>query len=73
MGVNPDVIEKYSVYSMETAVEMSRNIAEFANSDLGVGITGKIDSRFADTKKIVHVSIYDRRNKKDLRRTRRGS
>ena len=43
MGVSKDVIDKYSVYSIQTANEMSYNIAKFANSNLGVGITGKLN------------------------------
>ena len=64
MGVSSDIIDKYSVYSMETAHEMSRNISEFTKSDYGVGITGKlnrvdINNPFgADN--MVFISIYDR-------------
>ena len=43
MGVDKDVIDKYSVYSMETAHEMSEKIAAFTNSDIGIGITGKLN------------------------------
>lgn len=43
MGVNEDTINKYSVYSMETAHDMSEAICKFANSDMGVGITGKLN------------------------------
>ena len=43
MGVSADVINEYSVYSMETAHEMALNISKFANSDFGVGITGKLN------------------------------
>lgn len=43
MGVSADVINKYSVYSMETAHEMALNISNFANSDFGIGITGKLN------------------------------
>ena len=43
MGVNPKIIEKYSVYSIETAHEMSKKISKFTNSDIGVGVTGKLN------------------------------
>ena len=43
MGVDSKVIDKYSVYSMETAHEMALNIRKFANSDFGIGITGKLN------------------------------
>lgn len=64
MGVSAEVIDKYSVYSMETACEMSSNISKFVNSDIGVGITGKLNA--ADTKNpqgknnLVYISIYFR-------------
>ena len=66
MGVSKDVIEKYSVYSMETAKEMSLNISKFTNSDFGVGITGKLnrvdkDNPFGEDN-IVFISIYDKEN-----------
>lgn len=44
MGVDSKIIKEYSVYSMETAHEMSRAITEFTNSDYGIGITGKINT-----------------------------
>ena len=43
MGVDENIIDKYSVYSIETAHEMAYNISKFSNSDIGVGITGKIN------------------------------
>ena len=43
MGVNKETIDKYSVYSMETAHDMSEAICNFANADMGVGITGKLN------------------------------
>lgn len=62
MGVSADVINEYSVYSMETAHEMALNISKFANSDFGVGITGKlnradINNNFGKDNQ-VFVSIY---------------
>lgn len=64
IGVNPDIIEKYTVYSMETADEMSKNISLFANSNIGIGITGQLN-RFDPYNKssennIVYISIYDK-------------
>ena len=66
MGVSKDVIDKYSVYSMETAKEMSFNISKFTNSDYGVGITGKLnrvdkENPFGEDN-IVFISIYDKEN-----------
>lgn len=70
MGVDSDVIDKYSVYSMETAHEMALNISRFANSDFGVGITGKLNradeaNNFGKDNE-VFVSIYYKDNYYDL-------
>ncbi len=43
MGVSKDILDKYSVYSMETAHEMAYHISLFTKSDIGVGITGKLN------------------------------
>ena len=43
MGVSKEVIDKYSVYSIETAHEMAFNITREANANMGVGITGKLN------------------------------
>ena len=64
MGVSKDVIDKYSVYSMETAREMALAITKFALSDFGIGVTGKLGKRdinneFGDDNQ-VFISIYDK-------------
>ena len=43
MGVDKNVIDTYSVYSFNTAEEMALNISKFSNSDIGIGITGKLN------------------------------
>lgn len=62
MGVSPEVIDKYSVYSMETAKEMSKKISDFAHSDIGVGITGKLNRMDPNNPygedNIIYISIY---------------
>lgn len=62
MGVSKETIDKYSVYSIEVAREMSRNILCFANADIGVGITGKINREDINNPRgknnLVYVSIY---------------
>ena len=68
MGVSKDVIDKYSVYSIQTANEMSYNISKFANSNLGVGITGKLNrvdknNPFGEDN-VVFISVYDKDNDK---------
>ncbi len=62
MGVNAETIDKYSVYSMEVAKEMSKAISDFAESDIGVGVTGKMGvldpaNPYGDDNTI-YVSIY---------------
>lgn len=68
MGVSKSVIDKYSVYSTETAMEMSKTISNYANSDYGVGITGKLNrvdiNNLYGKDNIVYISIYDRNNNK---------
>ncbi len=64
MGVNKNIIDKYSVYSIETAMEMSKNISKFTNSNYGVGITGKLNrvdknNLYGEDNK-VFISIYDK-------------
>ena len=68
MGVSSEVIDKYSVYSEECSIEMSKNISAFAESDFGVGITGKlnrvdINNPFGEDNQ-VFISIYDKENNK---------
>lgn len=68
MGVKKEIIDKYSVYSIQTAEEMSKNISKFTNSSYGVGVTGKLNR--VDKKNLygddntVFVSIYDQANNK---------
>jgi len=68
MGVSSEVINKYSVYSMETAMEMSKAISEFTNSSIGIGITGKlnrvdINNPYGEDN-IVYISVYNREENK---------
>lgn len=68
MGVDSSIIDKYTVYSKETAIEMSHKISDFANSDFGVGVTGKFNrsdsSNPYGSDKMVFVNVYDK--EKDL-------
>lgn len=66
MGVNKETIDKHSVYSIEVAKEMSKNISLFANSTYGIGITGKINradpyNNSGEDNKIF-ISIYNSKN-----------
>lgn len=64
MGVSSKTIDKYSVYSMEVAKEMSKSISDFTFSDYGVGITGKLNrvdkNNMFGNDNTVYVSIYDK-------------
>ena len=66
MGVSGDVIDKYSVYSIETAMEMSKSISLFTNSNYGIGITGKLNrvdkNNLYGKNNVVFISIYDKDN-----------
>ena len=63
-GVSSAIIDKYSVYSMETANEMSKNISLNANSNYGIGITGKLNRVDKNNPygkdNIVFISIYNK-------------
>ncbi len=66
MGVPKAIIDTYSVYSIETAIEMSKKISEFTNSNYGIGITGKLNrvdphNLFGDNS-TVYFSIYNKDN-----------
>ena len=64
MGVDSNIIDKYTVYSIETAIEMSKAISIYTNSNYGVGITGKLNKQDNNnpfgSNNIVFVSIYDK-------------
>lgn len=66
MGVPKEIIDTYSVYSIETAIEMSKKISEFTNSNYGIGITGKlnrVDSHnLSGDDSTVYFSIYNKDN-----------
>ena len=68
MGVSKEVIDKYTVYSRETADEMSKNISLFTNSNYGIGITGKMGvvdkANPYGENNIIYISIYDSDNDK---------
>ena len=65
-GVSAEIIDKYSVYSMEVARQMAYNIAVFSSSNYGIGITGKINridknNLSGDDNKVFYC-IYDKDN-----------
>jgi len=68
MGVPSETIDKYTVYSSETARDMAKAISDFSSSDFGVGITGKLgtfDPNNPDgDDDLVYLCVYDRENDK---------
>ena len=68
MGVSKDIIDTYTVYSMETANAMSKAISDYTNSTYGIGVTGQINkvdpANVVDNSNKIYVSIYDRENDK---------
>lgn len=73
MGVDKNIIDKYTVYSIETAKEMSKNITKFTNSNYGVGITGQINrqdpNNITEEDNKIYISIYDKDNNKYYNKT----
>lgn len=68
MGVDKKIIDKYSVYSRETADEMSKTISLYTSSNYGIGITGKLNRvdkyNLYGKNNIVYISIYDKDSNK---------
>ena len=64
MGVKKTTIDEFSVYSMEVAKEMSKKISDFAQSDYGIGITGKLNkpdkANLYGSDNMVYICIYDK-------------
>lgn len=64
MGVDKKIIDKYTVYSKETARGMALAISNFTLSSYGIGITGKLGKRDPKNKcgddNQVFMCIYDR-------------
>lgn len=56
-GINQNTIDAYSVYSIEIAKEMSKQVSKFTNSSIGVGITGEI-AKGSNNK--AYYSIYEK-------------
>ena len=64
MGVPKETIDEYSVYSMATAIEMSKKISQFTSSNYAIGITGKLNRvdphNLSSDDNIVYFSIYNK-------------
>ena len=60
-GVSKNIIDKYTVYSKETAIEMAKNEIKFSNADYGIGITGELGNSLKENNKVFYC-IYDSLN-----------
>ena len=68
MGVCEDIINKYTVYSIETAKAMAKAISSATSSNYGIGVTGQINKQdpYNPVGEVgeVFFSIYDKDNDK---------
>ena len=68
MGVPKKTIAKYSVYSIETAIEMAKAISKYANSTYGIGITGQLGKKDQNNESsddsTIYICIYNSKNDK---------
>lgn len=66
MGVDPSVIDMYSVYSIQTARSMAKAICNFANTHYGIGITGKLGTidpnNLIGSDHVIYIAIYDKKS-----------
>lgn len=66
LGVNPKTIEKYTVYSSQVSKEMAKSICKYANSQIGVGVTGNLNLSNCDDGAHggeIYISIYNTQTK----------
>ena len=66
MGVDPRIIEKFGVYSLETSKAMAKSICLLTGSDIGIGVSGNLNLTDPLENKggIVYFSIYQLVEKK---------
>ena len=68
LGVSKETISTYSVYSEEVSKEMSKVIADYTNSNYGIGVTGKLNRadihNQSGSDSLVFISIYDKEHDK---------
>lgn len=59
MGVDPRIIEKFGIYSLETSKAMAKSVCLLTGCDVGVGISGNLNLDKIDGKRsVVYFSIY---------------
>ena len=66
MGVDPRIIDKFGIYSLETSKAMAKSICLLTGSDVGIGVSGNLN--FIDPVEnkggLVYFSIYQLVEKK---------
>jgi len=64
-GINPQTVDKYTVFSTQVAKEMAKCICKYSNSNIGIGVTGNLSLNTNDGSKggEVYTSIYNRETK----------
>ena len=62
LEVNPETLQKYGAVSSKTALEMSAGIRKYANSDLGLSVTGVAGPGQSENKPagLVYISLCDK-------------
>ncbi len=65
MGVDEEIINKYTVYSSEVAKEMSKKISDFTDSNYGIGVTGRFNrvdkaNLVGGNSDTIYISLYDK-------------
>lgn len=63
LGVDKDIIKNYTVYSSQTAIEMANKISKFANSSIGIGITGELGNTTNKEPKVYYSIYFSKANK----------
>ena len=67
-NVDREVINECTVYSSETAEEMAKIVAQFAKSNIGIGVTGEMGNT-TNKKPKVYYAIYLADNKETINKT----
>ena len=65
LGVNPQTVEKYTVFSTQVAKEMAKSICKYSDSNIGIGVTGNLNLNTDDGSRggEVYTSIYNKNTK----------
>lgn len=70
MGVDKELIDRYTVYSTEVSRDMALKISNYTLSNYGIGVTGRLGridkNNIEGDSNTVYISVYDRDNNKYL-------